>query len=89
MRNCWGWTPSAIDGFDHPPEIVPSDADIEYRFSSEKRQFDVTTVTFQQTCLGLPVWLEPISVHLKHLSNSFKVISAQIKRHDTLTRDRL
>src|SRR5215470_12704703 len=43
------------------PKQASNEAGIEYRFLSEKRQFDVTTVTFDQTCLGLPVWQAGIS----------------------------
>ena len=75
-----GLDPSQLMHLDLP--IDPSDTGIDYRFAGEKRQFDVTTVTFQQTCLGWPVWRAAVSVHVKHLSNSFKVISAQIRRHD-------
>jgi hypothetical protein len=80
-----GLDPSQLANLDRP--IDPSSPDIEYRFLNEKRQFDVTTVTFQQTCRGWPLWRGAIAVHLKHLSNSFQVISAQVPRHDTLTRD--
>src|SRR4249919_2165859 len=31
------------------PQDEPSDIGVEFRFLSEKRQFDVTTITFQQT----------------------------------------
>ena len=82
-----GLDPSQLMHLDLP--IDPSDTGIDYRFAGEKRQFDVTTVTFQQTCLGWPVWRAAVSVHVKHLSNSFKVISAQIRRHDNLTHRRL
>src|SRR5262245_60418114 len=47
------------------PQDTPSDTGLEYRFVSEKRQFDLTTITFQQTHSGLPVWQAGISVHLK------------------------
>jgi hypothetical protein len=80
-----GLDPSQLTNLDR--RIDPNSPDIEYRFLSEKKQFDVTTVTFQQTCRGWPLWRGAIAVHLKHLSNSFQVISAQARQHDTLTRD--
>src|SRR5580704_19220498 len=35
------------------PESTPTEDGAEYRLWSEKTQFDTTTVTFAQTCLGL------------------------------------
>jgi zinc metalloprotease ZmpB len=40
------------------------DAGGELRFYSEKRLFDTTTVTYQQTYLGLPVWHGAVSVFI-------------------------
>src|SRR5262245_12937056 len=39
-----------------------SAAKIGYQLVSEKRQFDVATVTFQKIHLGIPVWQTAISV---------------------------
>lgn len=44
-------------------DIVPAEG--ELRFDSEKRQFDTTTVTYQQTYFGLPVWHGGVSVQVK------------------------
>ena len=49
-----------------PVERRPTEADVEYRFEAEKRQFDLTTVAFRQTYLGLPVWEAGLSVSMKH-----------------------
>jgi hypothetical protein len=68
-------------------KVEPGAPDMEYRFLREKPQFDVTTVTFHQTCQGWPIWRSAVAVHLKHLPKSFKVISAHIARQDALTRD--
>jgi hypothetical protein len=46
------------------PEEQPVDADVEYRFAEEKTQFDSTTVVFQQTYAGLPVWEAAVAVQL-------------------------
>src|ERR1043165_2608409 len=42
-----------------------TDAGVGYQLLCEKRHCDVTTVTYQQTCAGLPVWQKGVSVHLK------------------------
>src|SRR3954447_21008578 len=62
------------------PDDAPSGTDVEYRFLSEKRQFDVTTVTFQQTKSGLPVWKAGIAVHLKQQAGNINVVCAQTAR---------
>jgi zinc metalloprotease ZmpB len=75
--------PSQLSNLDRP--VDPNGTDADYRFLSEKRQFDVTTVTFQQVYRGWPVWRSGIAVHLKHLPDSFHVISAHVPRHNSLT----
>jgi len=57
----------------------PTDADVEYRFEAEKRQFDLATVAFHQTYLGLPVWEAGLSVTMKHAS--LHVIGARSTLH--------
>lgn len=51
----------------------------EFRLHSEKQQFDMTTVTYDQTHSGLPVWEGGISVYMKN--GPFRVVSAQSMRH--------
>src|SRR5688500_9560966 len=51
-----GISPSELTSFSMGPELYPIQAGIEYRFGQEKPQFDMTTVVFEQTYLGLPVW---------------------------------
>jgi zinc metalloprotease ZmpB len=67
------------------PQANPTDAGVEYRLLSEKPQFDVTTVTFQQAARGLPVSQAGISVHLTKLPDRFEVICTHVSRDDTLT----
>jgi hypothetical protein len=67
------------------PQANPTDAGVEYRLLSEKPQFDVTTVTFQQAARGLPVSQAGISVHLTKLPDRFEVICSHVTRDDTLT----
>ncbi|MEH2552082.1 hypothetical protein V1283_008727 [Bradyrhizobium sp. AZCC 2262] len=77
--------PVQLTDLDRP--IEPTSPDLDYRFLSEKTQFDVTTVTFQQAWNGWPVWRSAIAVHLKRLSESFQVIAAHIPRQEALNRD--
>src|SRR4051794_39360887 len=41
------------------------DSDIELRFDGEKQQFDTTTVAYQQTWRGLPVWRSGVTVTVR------------------------
>jgi hypothetical protein len=65
-----------------PPEQEPSADEIEYRFLSEKHQFDLTTVAFHQTLLGLPVWEAGLSITMK--DNPLRVVGAQSTLHPDL-----
>jgi hypothetical protein len=55
------------------------DAPVEYRFLSEKRLDNLTTVAFHQTCCGLPVWEAGLSVTMKH--GPFRAIGAHSTLH--------
>jgi hypothetical protein len=63
-----GLKASELDNLARPAEDDSTSAPVEYRFLSEKRQFDVITVTFQKTSMATPVWQEGLSVHLKELA---------------------
>jgi zinc metalloprotease ZmpB len=63
-------------------EHEPIAARVEHRFLSEKRQFDISTVSYQQTCFGLPVWEAGISVTMKH--NPLRVVGARSTQHPDL-----
>lgn len=47
-----------------PQEPVTTDG-IELRYAGDKPQFDTTTVAFQQTWRGLPVWRSGVTVTLR------------------------
>ena len=64
-RKLLGLTASELRSLGLRPKDSPVRTGSEYRFVSEKRQFDVTTVTFQLTHSGAPVRDAGISVHLK------------------------
>ncbi len=63
-------------------EHEPIDAEVEYRYLSEKHQFDMSTVAFHQTCFGLPVWEAGLSVTMKR--NPLRVVGARSTQHPKL-----
>ena len=65
-----------------PPEDELLDTKIEYRLVEEKTFFDVTTVGYQQTYFGLPVWESGIAVHIKH--NPLRVIRSTSTAHQDI-----
>src|SRR5262249_29250570 len=65
-----------------PAEQEPGAGGVEYRFLSEKHQFDLTTVAFYQTCFGLPVWEAGLSITMK--ANPLRVVGAQSTLHPDL-----
>lgn len=78
----FGVTSDQTNNLGLAPESNVVDQAGELRFRSEKRQFDMTSVTFRQTHFGLPVWHGAVSIHMKH--NPFHVVSAQSTRHADL-----
>ena len=56
------------------PATRPQTAGVEYRFVTERSQFDTTTVVFSQTCLALPVWGGSVSIQMRR--DPFRVLSA-------------
>src|SRR5215831_19097346 len=66
----------------HAAEMRPIESPVEYRFLDEKTQFDMTTVTFSQTCLGLPVWHAGVAIQI--MQNPMRVISAQSTLHSNV-----
>ena len=63
-----------------------TDSGDELRFSSEKSTFDTTTVTYQQTRFGLPVWHGGVAIHMK--GKPYRVIGSQSTRHADLDADK-
>ena len=64
------------------PERELTDAGIEYRFFSEKSHFNMTTVSYHQTALGLPVWEAGLAVYMKRAP--FRVVGMRTTRHPDL-----
>jgi hypothetical protein len=61
------------------PAAEPAEATGELRFQTEKRQFDMTTVSYQQTHFGLPIWHAGVNVHMKE--GPYRVVGSQSTRH--------
>jgi zinc metalloprotease ZmpB len=77
-----GIAPAELGNFSLAPEKTPQPLGVEYRFSQEKPQFDMTTVVFEQTMFGLPIWQAAVSVHMQQ--KPFVVVSVQSSRHVTV-----
>ncbi|MEP6738992.1 MAG: hypothetical protein ABJA61_01350 [Caldimonas sp.] len=63
-----------------------TDSGDELRFASEKSQFDSTTVMYQQTRFGLPVWHGGVAIQMK--GKPYRVLGAQSTRHADLDAER-
>ena len=62
------WFSGAALGAAAPTDLEdgsPGSSEIELRFAGEKRQFDTTTVVYQQTWRGIPVWRSGLTVTLR------------------------
>jgi len=78
-----GVAPAELDNLALTREATPVAAGSQFRLHGEKAQFDTTTVTYDQTMYGLPVWEAGVSVHVKE--GPFRVIGADTTRHADLT----
>lgn len=74
--------PAELSNMTLPPATELTSNSNEYRMLSEKRMFDTTTLTLQQTYFGLPVWEAGLSVHIK--DNSSAVLSLQTTGHPAI-----
>ena len=79
FRELFGFSPDELRSLSLAPAGRPEQVGVEYRFLTEKTQFDTTIVTFSQTVLGLPVWEAGLSVQIRQ--NPFRVISAHSTAH--------
>src|SRR5262245_11305871 len=78
-----GVEPEALTNLTSVRETQPVDAGTEFRMHTEKQVFDTTTVAYDQTYFGLPVWEASVAVHLKQ--DPYRVIAASSTRHPELT----
>jgi zinc metalloprotease ZmpB len=81
-----GVAPAELENLAATREVAPVAAGSQFRLRSENTQFDTTTVTYEQTMYGLPVWEAGVSVHVKE--GPFRVVGADTTRHADLTATR-
>ena len=74
-----GLAPAELGGLSLMRTAAPAAATGEFRLHGEKEQFDMTTVTYDQTHFGLPVWEAGLAVHLKR--GPYRVVTASSMRH--------
>src|SRR5215813_6689779 len=55
---------------------------VEYRYLLEKQLDGITTVSYQQTVLSLPIWEAGLAVQMQN--SPFRVLSCQSSRHPTV-----
>src|SRR4051794_36309125 len=68
-----------MDNLSLAPAAAPADVTDELRFQEEKSQFDATTVLYQQTRFGLPIWHAGVAVHMQ--GKPYRIYSSQSTRH--------
>lgn len=78
-----GIEPATLANLTSARETQPVDAGSEFRVHTEKQVFDTTTVAYDQTYFGLPVWEASVAVHLKQ--DPYRVVAASSTRHPDLT----
>jgi zinc metalloprotease ZmpB len=81
-----GFARSELENLTAARALAPEPAGSEFRMHTEKAQFDTTTVVYDQTHFGLPVWEAAVSVHLK--DEPYRVIGASSTQHPDLVVER-
>jgi zinc metalloprotease ZmpB len=61
-----GISDNSLNSMSLSVDADPSKSENELRFESEKLLFDNSTVSYQQTALGYPVWGASVTVQIKH-----------------------
>ena len=72
-------TPAELSNLGSSPSSAPEPAAVELRYGGEKSQFDSTTVAYEQTALGLPVFGAGLAVQMR--TSPYRVMSSQSTRH--------
>jgi hypothetical protein len=75
----FGVQPRHLRNLFEAPQRIPTAAGHEFRYVAAKSQFDLTTVAFQQTYFGLPVWEAGLSVTIKHAP--LRIVGARSTSH--------
>lgn len=71
--------PANADTLDTPPAGSIERRGVEFRFLDEKRQFDMVTVNYYQTALGLPIWEAGLGVHVQ--LDPLRIVAVQSTAH--------
>src|SRR5689334_2663101 len=79
-----GVQPTEVENLTATREAAPVAAGSEFRLHGEKSQFDTTTVSYDQTMYGLPVWGAGVAVHVKDGKAGPVVLGADTTRHADL-----
>ncbi|MGE5404227.1 MAG: hypothetical protein ACM3PP_04745, partial [Candidatus Saccharibacteria bacterium] len=82
----YGINPEQLKNLGLHAETHPIDASIEYRYLQEISLFDSTTVTYQQTYFGLPVWRAGLALTMKR--NPVRVLSSKHSGYSTIRVER-
>lgn len=75
----FGIAPSELNSLFSNAESEPTADGVEYRLQAEKTQFDTTTLTFNQTYFGLPVWEAGLAIQIK--SDPYRIVSVGSTAH--------
>jgi zinc metalloprotease ZmpB len=67
------------DNLDLAQAAAPTNVADDLRFQEEKSQFDTTTVLYQQTRFGLPIWHAGVAIHMQ--GRPYSVNNTQSTRH--------
>jgi hypothetical protein len=78
-----GVEPAELENLTATRAVKPVPAGTEFRLHTEDQQFDTTTVVYDQTHFGLPVWEAALAVHMKN--EPYRVVSASSSRHPDLS----
>ena len=78
-----GIVPQETTNLSLTAEADPTETSGELRFRHEKHQFDMTTVGYQQTHYGLPIWQAGEAIHMKN--GPYRIVSSQSSRHADVT----
>lgn len=70
---------TALDHLGSAPSELPEESGVELRYIGQKAQFDMETVAYSQTVLGLPVFEAGVAVQLQ--TNPFRIVSTQSTQH--------
>ncbi len=75
----FGMAASELSNLDRSADRDLADNPLELRFESQKDVFDSSTVTYQQTYNGLPIWGAGVTIQIRQ--NPYSVLSSYATNH--------